>query len=240
MSIRTISFAVLVTLCIGLFTACKDDDEDLTLSLRFEHKFGAEDAVYGNTYMVNGTAVQFDLGIFYCSVFTPKSSSGDAFTSFTDEFLLVRAEESAAYEVGTFSGGDVRKLGFSIGVDSEINHGDPANWQSPHPLASQSPSMYWGWDNGYIFFKFEGRVDRDNDGVPDAIMLYHIGKDQFFTSTEIDIQENPVDGVLTAVVTVDYAKLFENIDILEDRVSHTGDNLQLAADLVENWPRMFN
>ncbi len=233
----------LLSALIGALTffGCGDDDNDeVTLRMQFEHKFGSEDAVYGSVYEIDGIAMRFDLGMFYCSHFTPKDDSGDAITSFTDEYILVRADEPTIHEIGTFNAKSVKGLGFRIGVESSVNHGDPANWTSPHPLSSQSPSMYWGWDNGYIFFKFEGRVDTDEDGEPNAPVLYHIGKDDFFELVDISVNEATVDGVMDVIVTVDYEKLFTNIDFTVDRVNHTNiESLHIATQLAENWPSMF-
>ena len=51
---------------------------------------------------------------------------------------------------------DFGSLSFNIGVDSVLNHSDPAAFPNDHALNIVNASdMHWSWNPGYIFFKIE-------------------------------------------------------------------------------------
>lgn len=52
--------------------------------------------------------------------------------------------------------GSYKALRFTIGLDSGINHGNPNQWATTHPLSPSRNGMHWGWLGGYIFMVMEG------------------------------------------------------------------------------------
>jgi uncharacterized repeat protein (TIGR04052 family) len=62
--------------------------------------------------------------------------------------------------------GPFTALRFRIGVPEARNHLDSGSQPSPMNLSS----MYWGWQGGYKFMRFEGRTTGLSDGV-----VFHLG-----------------------------------------------------------------
>jgi hypothetical protein len=65
--------------------------------------------------------------------------------------------------------GDYAGLRFVVGVPRELNHLE-ASKQKP-PLGVET-GMYWSWNSGYTFYKFEGRFIKE--GKPSPFLL-HLG-----------------------------------------------------------------
>lgn len=69
--------------------------------------------------------------------------------------------------LGRVPAGSYRGLRFTIGMrglDNRINIDDVPDG---HPLARQTPSMFWTWNSGYVFALLDGTLDVDGDGTPD-------------------------------------------------------------------------
>lgn len=62
--------------------------------------------------------------------------------------------------------GAISAIRFRVGVPEARNHLDAAN--APSPL--NFTSMYWGWEGGYKFMRFEGRSTGQPNGV-----VFHLG-----------------------------------------------------------------
>lgn len=52
--------------------------------------------------------------------------------------------------------GDYKGISFKLGLDSAVNHGDPAIWPANHPLNANTTGLHWGWSGGYIFHALDG------------------------------------------------------------------------------------
>lgn len=112
-------------------------------------------------------------------------------------------------DVGAISG-----LRFVVGVPEARNHLDSATAPSPLNLSS----MYWGWQAGYKYLRFEGRTT----GQP-AGMRVHIGATgcsgdpRAGTRTCAERNEIPValDGFDpdSQIVVADLAAMFDGIDL---------------------------
>lgn len=67
--------------------------------------------------------------------------------------------------------GDYAGIRFNVGVPRELNHLDAAKQQAPLGVGS---GMYWSWNAGYIFYRFEGKFMKGNTPTP---FLMHMGTD---------------------------------------------------------------
>jgi hypothetical protein len=131
------------------------------------------------------------------------------------------------------------KLRFSVGVPAEINtNTDPATYPSSSPLSvSGSEGMFWTWNSGYIFVKFEGKTaftpDASNLTEPYA---FHVGSDAFYTTHEyaIDFEIGEEDETLN--ILFDANKFLNGTDdvinLQQDNLTHTMDNMMLANRFV--------
>ena len=79
-------------------------------------------------------------------------------TAIPNKWVLVNASEATEVDLGSHDVTNVEAVHFHIGVDSSVNHSDPASYPMGHPLAPVFPSMHWGWAAGYRFVAIEGFV----------------------------------------------------------------------------------
>jgi len=94
----------------------------------------------------------------------------DTWRLIPESYLLVNAADSASLNqlLSNVPAGTYHGVRFTIGVDSARNFGgaqtgclDPAN------------GMFWSWNSGYIFLKFEGEFVASNDKK--YSLTFHIG-----------------------------------------------------------------
>jgi hypothetical protein len=80
-------------------------------------------------------------------------------------------------------------LRLCIGLDSLTNHQNPANLAQDHPL--NRPDMHWNWlpAAGYMFVKFEARVDTAAPGhtAAWAPITIHVVTDAWYTPLQLPL-----------------------------------------------------
>jgi len=110
--------------------------------------------------------------------------------------------------------GDYTGVRFVLGVPFELNHADHVI--APPPL--NITSMFWDWNGGYKFFRFDGATTGQPDG-----MRFHLGS----TGCEADADGNvtscanpnraevALEGFDpdTGLIVADLAGLFEGADL---------------------------
>lgn len=165
---------------------------------------------------------------YYISGITIIHDNGTA-TPVPDTWILVNAASATEVELGSFPITEVEAIHFTIGVDPEHNHLDPASFDPSHPLAPKSPSMHWGWAAGYRFLAFEG------NGGPQfnqLIQLHGLG-DQNYIKTRVNLNATVVNNEVTIHLDADYTRALENISVNAGVIEHseTGD----AQQALENF-----
>ncbi|MEL6676794.1 MAG: MbnP family protein [Bacteroidota bacterium] len=206
------------------------------ISLNLASVINGSPVSYGEVYDINGVKVSFSGLQFYASG-VGLGSMGE-FTDFSP-YLLVKADQEV-YELGEGIAGHQHMLRFHVGIDSVTNHADPSAYAGDDPLAFQSPSMHWSWNNGYIFLRVDGLVDLDGDQTPETTMEFHIGKDVNLTPVMLEVNKEVQTEEEAISLEIDWAKLFTGMDLTQEYVTHTGDNLPLAAKTVANISSMFS
>jgi len=134
--------------------------------------------------------------------------------------------------------GKYKALKVGMGVPKDLNKNqDPSQYPDAHPLSVVgAQGMFWHWNTGYIFTKYEGKSDLEGvDGNPLAeSFAFHIGEDLLLREKTFDT-ELRVKGGQTLVLTleIDCYKLFvsdfDSIDISDESLTHTSGNLELAT-----------
>lgn len=215
---------------------CEYQVADPMLNLNFTFTLGGQEFGLGAVATNwEGRKVKFTLAQFYVS----KVRFGDV--EFSDRYLMV-TDRKLNHEIGRLPFGTYAGLSFNLGVDSAVNHLDPASFPATHTLSSNNlDHAHWGWDPGYIFMKMEGRVDTTADmtGEANAAFSIHIGLDAFLTNfslpTNVDIQGNH-----SIAIRVDWLKFMDNIDLRIDRSTDSFNNPALAAAVRVNIPSAFS
>ena len=71
--------------------------------------------------------------------------------------------------------GEFRSIRFLFGLDTNLNHADPAKFPASHPLNPILDGLNWSWQGGYIFLALEG-LWRNANGELDG-WAYHLARD---------------------------------------------------------------
>ena len=187
-------------LCIAmLLSSCskKDDvapdfnESNLAqLSVEFDNIVGDRTLALNNSanLYTNAAGEKFSISSlqYFISNIEVSTTAGKVYVVNQDSsyFLISGSDKVTRFAKVRVPEGDYSKLKFTLGVDSlrstmalEKRTGvlDPA-YGGGHDLSG----MYWGWNSGYIFFKFEGNSDvisYDVNGDPTGKhqFKYHIG-----------------------------------------------------------------
>ncbi len=134
----------------------------------------------------------------------------------------------------------------ALGVPSELNYADPADYGPGHPL-NVSNGTYWNWATGYRFVMFEGRYDPDPASTAPLISAFaiHTGMDTCYA--ELDLTPSApivVNGGGTTTVTVRIAvdRFFHSpsgtIDLATENTAH-GNNIPLALKFTRHVKDAF-
>lgn len=181
------------------------------VELKVSLKAGDKALNLGESYSTpNGLSYQVDVLRFYISnvamvkldgseVALPGLVLADFKRGATQEQTVMKLDVPA---------GDYAGIRFTIGVPREQNHLDAAKQKAPLGVET---GMYWSWNTGYIFYKFEGKFSKDGKASP---FLLHLGTLSFAQDVNLaDLQRGsmrisvPASG--TAIkVSLDVAKAF--------------------------------
>jgi hypothetical protein len=165
-----------------------------------------------------------------------------------DKYLLVNPA-MVNYPLGAVPVGDYKGIRFGVGVDSAANHADNTKYPTTHPLAMQSPSIYWSWKSGYIFMMFEGNCDT-TDTQTDVLtynqfsksFFYHIGMDMLYSQVDLSTSAFSVGNVPKEIkLEANLDNFFTNIDLKKENMTHSmGAGAPLAIKAKGNIPTMFS
>ena len=205
---------------------------------------------------VNNRSYQLENLGFYVSDIILFKSDGDTVRLKTEEndsevvlFNLTDTKPAASsdgkgvvqhfqVETGTYSG-----ISFMLGVPESLNHGDPTDYPTTHPL-SEFSGMHWTWNSGYIFLKIDGFIDSTTVGPGsqlDHSLTYHIGLDtlartQYFNGETFTIE---ADQALDYELELDINKLFysatDTLNMVERHLTHTNNDFDLAEEVINNF-----
>jgi len=246
---------ILFSLVLSLFTvACKNDPttEDPIdviagsgqVSLKMDAKWGNEDFVVEQVYLDSyANRIRVDQFLSYISqVILMKSDGSEVLLK---DFYLANFENDVQLDfdvpAGHYTG---LKLGLGIPI-THNKHQDPAQYPSSHPLSvAGSQGMFWYWNTGYIFTKFEGKIDTTGTDGAELLdsFLFHIGDDPYYRQLEfndLDITVNNngstslqlsifVDQILAPVAG-------SSLDLATNAVTHTSDADVLATSFFDNY-----
>ncbi len=169
------------------FTACKKEKvaptgNDLApLSVEFDNIIGGTNLFLNSYEYTNASGENFNVSLlqYYVSNFKLYKADGTAYVVPQDSSYFLIKESDAETRFARFNvpEGDYTKLIFTLGVDSLRSTMDIDRRTGVlDPSGGMDDGMYWGWNSGYIFFKFEGLSDAAPlDGSGQHKFRYHIG-----------------------------------------------------------------
>lgn len=206
------------------------------LYLKFNHNFNGDTFALNTEYTDDfGNKYTFVRASMYLSQPKLRNSDGNELQPSNQYFLVHSTTEQAFVEA--FKPTTITRASINIGLDKEANNSDPAEYDVSHPLAYQSPSMYWGSMMDYLFVVLEGRVDTDKDAVLDESYTFHFGTDAYLNSISKDNISLSIESSKTTYlnVNIDYSKFFSGIDLSTENKMHTApDEVVLTEKFHQN------
>jgi hypothetical protein len=167
-----------------VFSACKPNDpepetkdEGVDMVIKFRPTFKGNDITWSKEYITDsGDSIMIDKWKFLLSDFTFEKTSGELVVLKDQYAYLSLKELRDSVILHKVPKGDYKSVRFYVGLDSAVNHGDPLQYASDHPLSPGLNGMHWGWSGGYIFNIVEGYYK--NGGV-NAGFSYHIATPKY-------------------------------------------------------------
>ncbi|RZL47925.1 MAG: hypothetical protein EOO93_24810 [Pedobacter sp.] len=171
-------------------TPAFDETKLAPFSIEFDNIVGDRTFSINNTASLytNSTGEKFSISMlqYFISNIKVTTADGKNYTVPQDKsyFLISGADKTSRFTKVEVPEGDYTKVTFTLGVDSLRSTMDLAKRTGVlDPAAGGGhggSGMYWGWNAGYIFFKFEGNADaisNDVNGDPTGKkqFKYHIG-----------------------------------------------------------------
>jgi hypothetical protein len=165
--------------------------------------------------------------------------------------------ENHTFLLGSFNVDVIEQLNFTVGVPKKWNmqtgteSQDISLYPETHPLSFQTPSMYWGWQSGYMHMIIGGFSDSQSDGNPNAYFeLHNLGANNQQTlslnvtqtatsANQIDIYvdcniEQWIKNIPLAAVGVSHDEAGVNKTILDNVQVEPVFTLATTANLTEN------
>lgn len=213
---------------------CKDPEAAIgTLNLSSKAMWGSEEMQIGEVYEDSfGRPILVEQFRMYISNITAIQDDGSEWViEDIEQFNFAESWSMAA----TLPAGNYTGLKIGLGVPEEINADqDPAQYATDHPLSVQSAEgMFWTWNSGYIFTKFEGKtaLDGDEQNMTDSY-AFHVGSDNFYRTVEINkaftIGEDDASAEMQFHCDQFLDGENDTIDLSQDFITHTMDNMPLA------------
>ncbi len=165
---------------ILMFASCKPEEpivdppsnQGLSLTMKFKPKFKGNAVSWATAYVNNSAdTMSFDKIKFILSNFVLEKENGELFY-IPDGYAYLSLKDGRDSVIFTnLPSGNFKSLRFMVGLDSAVNHSDPASRALDHPLSPSLNEMHWGWAGGYIFNVVEGYYL--NNGT-NAAFSYHV------------------------------------------------------------------
>lgn len=243
-------FTPVILLTLAFFTECKKPETKDTASCDIEFTLGysKNELQFNHTYPYgSGMNIQFSLLKFYAGNFYFERADGTR-ENFTDKYLILE-EGRYSGQIGELKAGSYVKAGIGYGVNENRNtqNGADAQVATDYPqddALNPAADMYWGWAQGYIFMKLEGRIDVDGNGSfgdsNDILFSYHPGNDELYRAFEYTLDFSPEAGKsYTIAANLDVNTLIHNCDFIAVQFAHpantSGNQFIAAKNLVDEW-----
>jgi cytochrome c peroxidase len=196
-------------------------------SLRYQNAAGESLSVSRLSYLLSGFALE---------------RADGSWLELTNQIAwLDAARRRSAVRLDNLPPESFRSLRFHVGLDTNQNHADPAQFAADHPLNPNLNDLHWNWQGGYIFLAFEGlfRASPTNELTG---FSYHFARDPNRTRVNLPAQLDLAHDTL-AVLDFDLAALLNAprpLSFNRDGVStHSHTNDPVAAALAANLPGAF-
>jgi hypothetical protein len=227
-----------------VFVSCKPEESTVLpkLNVTIKTVYNNQPFTVGEIYDDGmGHRMRVDLFMSYFSQLKLTNTSGTEVL--LKDFHLQNLDNDFTFTT-EIPEGNYQNFSMGLGIPKSYNKDvDPSTYPNSHPLSVQgAQGMFWTWNTGYIFTKFEGKVDlTGTEGNPlDHSMAFHTGDDLLYSlvtfTKNITAEKNKTYDL---VITVHADKLIkgdnDQIDLAVDYLTHTSGNFPLAERFVDNF-----
>lgn len=235
-----------IIIVLAVLIGCWPAGAHAPLKVNFHTSFNGSPLQYNTTYTVNGTQLKVNFLAYYITKIRFVKDDNTEFA--LDTVLLVKADQISSVVKGLETG-HYSAIKFDIGIaDTAINLGDPSVYPANHPLAIQSPSMHWSWSTGYIYLRLDGLVDTSASQTSgtNATLRFHLGTFPLVRTITISLNDYFIDGshdvhhAYEADVYFHVEDFFTGIDLRQNRVTETMNNMMLAISAANNLGNAFH
>jgi hypothetical protein len=156
-----------------------------------------------------------------------------------DQYALINIDKGlTSVTLNNIPQGDYKAMGFTLGLDSAINHGDPNQYANDHPLSPFNNSLHWSWAGGYILMALEGNVVNTTDNF-----IFHIAGSNNRTDFEFPVQFTQGADILNAQIDLNLDEVFKDPEIFSltnDGMSAHSTTDAVTQKLVGNMGDIFS
>ena len=203
-----------------------------------------------DTHVTNGTMAYDDSGRryslsvarFYISQITLHGMDGTDWQSY-NKFTLVTIG-SEEYLVDSVPVGDYRSLSFTVGVDATTNQSDPSQYGSGSPLAFQTPSMWFGVGQGYIFMNVQGKADTTaaQNGALNVPFSYQVGTSNLARVVNMPNLSFSMTAYNSQIldIKVDYSVFLQSLNFKTQATCTPFTDAVLATTFANREQKMFS
>ncbi|AQG79809.1 MbnP family protein [Spirosoma montaniterrae] len=262
---NTIRLFVAAVLAMSVLVSCNNDDADAidpnvknTVTLEFDNRVGDQKLVLGTTPYKNWAGEDFTVTTFNYFVSNIKLKKDDGtVVAIPNQYFLIRQADakSQVVQLKDVPSGNYSEVSFAVGVDSVKSLAPITERTGALDVTSYGDDgMYWSWNSGYIFMKFEG-VSSVAPVRTDGRRLFqlHVGgfgggfngaartANNLRTVTLPIAQKATVRGNIapTVHVLVDVKKIFDGPTRISLATTNNVHNPSVATPIAENYKQMF-
>jgi hypothetical protein len=187
---------------------------------------------------------QFALNVaeFYiCNIVLHKS---DGSTYSVDGAVALKTIAEEEYYIDSVPTGNYTSVSFSVGLNSALNSGTPSSFSSGNVLGTQTPGMWFGAGQGYIFMNLQGLADTTvaQAGPVNVPFTYQLGtSSQLVTVT---MPQHAAFGVIANQQTfihmiADYGKALRGVNLGLGTATPFNSNAAVTTQIANNIATMF-
>ncbi|WP_028788962.1 MbnP family protein [Terrimonas ferruginea] len=235
-----------------------DESELVPLSVEFDNIVGGQNLFLNTVTYTNGAGEDFNVSMFqyFISNISLRRADGTEYVVNQDSsyFLIRESDAATRFARVKVPEGDYRQLSFILGVDSLRSTMDITKRTGVlDPSGGMEDGMYWGWNSGYIFVKFEGiSPSAPVDPSGQRKFRYHIGGFGGYSAPTINnIKKITIDLSASGIarprkgrnanihLMVDLLKIFNNSNNLSIATNPTVMFSDFSTNIANNYTAMF-
>ena len=173
----------------------------------------------------DGKTIKFDHFDYYLSDVQIFHDGGQSIL--LDSVFLVEPQNHTLY-LGGYDVSQIEQISFVVGVPKPMNTQtgvdaiDISLYPENHPLSFQTPSMYWGWQAGYMHMIMGGYADDNGDGTLEAYFeMHNLGNlNQKFVELPGIIQTNTSSSQIDILLNCQVDRWINSIPLSTVGIAH--------------------